>query len=49
MITSKKFNNKNRLREFEFIKYLEDAGLKTIYVESYLGKEDMEKLKKKLN
>jgi len=46
LLTSKKFNNQNRSREFEFIKYLESAGLKTIYVESYLKKEDIEKLKK---
>ena len=45
LITSEKFNNQNRLRECEFLKLIESAGLNTIYIESLLRKDDIKKLK----
>lgn len=45
LMTAEKFNNQNRLRECEFIRLLESAGLNTLYVESFVKPEDVEKLK----
>jgi hypothetical protein len=45
LICSEKFNSQNRLREFEFIDLLENAGLKSLYVESLRKKEDLERLR----
>jgi len=45
LMTTEKFNNQNRLREYEFISLLESAGLNTLYVESGRREKDVEKLK----
>jgi len=45
LMSSKKFNSQNRLREIEFIKLMESAGLNTLYVESLRKQSDVEKLR----
>lgn len=44
-IFSCRFNSQNRLREPDFIKILEDAGLKTSYKKSFYEEEDLMKYK----
>ena len=46
LMTAEKYNNQNRLREFEFIKIFENAGFNTLYIESKVSKKDIDKLSK---